>query len=124
CKGRAVTQLHNNIHYLKNFTIHKSHAPELHNAEVAKFSSEIKRQAQETRDKPSKIIQENIINIPEAIRPYLPSTNACHRKIQHVRHTGLPPQPQNIAKFDVPNNLQNTLNDKLFLVNDQLVGQS
>ncbi|CAG8797168.1 24079_t:CDS:2, partial [Dentiscutata erythropus] len=58
------------------------------------------RQAQETRDKPSKIIQENIINTPEAIRPYLPSTNACCRKIQRVRHAGLPPQLQNIAEFD------------------------
>ncbi|CAG8821659.1 7741_t:CDS:2, partial [Dentiscutata erythropus] len=65
-----------------------------------KVSSEIKHQAQETRDKPSKIIQENIINTPEAIRSYLPSTNACRRKIQRVRHAGLPPQPQNIAKFD------------------------
>ncbi|CAG8809106.1 23935_t:CDS:1 [Dentiscutata erythropus] len=88
CKGRAVTQLYNNIYYLKQFTIHEFHAPESHNAEVAKFSSEIKRQARET---PSKIIQENIINTPEAIRLYLSSTNACHRKIQHVRHAGLPP---------------------------------
>ena len=55
CKGRAVTNLCNNLHYLRNCVDH-NHGPQASNAGVTKITAQIKHQASETRDKPAKII--------------------------------------------------------------------
>ncbi|CAB5202397.1 unnamed protein product [Rhizophagus irregularis] len=70
-----------------------NHAPQASDAGVAKLTAQIKRQASETKDKPTKIIQDNIISIPEEIHPYIPSPNALRRTISRVRKSEMPPQP-------------------------------
>ncbi|CAG8616487.1 8196_t:CDS:2, partial [Racocetra persica] len=79
-------------------------------AEVAKVVHQVKQQARVTKDKPAKIIQDAVISTPEKIGSYLPSINAWRKKIHCVRNTGLPPQPQNITEFSIPQSLQITLN--------------
>ncbi|POG75212.1 hypothetical protein GLOIN_2v1770416, partial [Rhizophagus irregularis DAOM 181602=DAOM 197198] len=122
CKGRAVTTLCNNLHYLRSCTDH-NHAPQASDAGVAKLTAQIKRQASETRDKPAKIIQDNIISIPEEIHPYIPSPNALRRTISRVRKSEMPPQPQNITEINIPESLCHTLHGNIFLVKDYMVGQ-
>ncbi|CAG8524215.1 3400_t:CDS:2 [Dentiscutata heterogama] len=123
CTGRAVTQLRNNKHYLKSFSKHK-HAPQAHKPEVAKVVHQIKQQAKVSRDKPVKIIQDNIISTPEEVRPYLPSVNSLCKTINRVRQSKLPPQPRNIMELNLPESLRLTLNGNPFLIKDQLVGQN
>ncbi|CAG8801051.1 1773_t:CDS:2, partial [Dentiscutata erythropus] len=86
------------------------HAPEAYRAEVAKINHQIKNQAWETRDKPVKIVQDNLIN-------------ACRRKIHRVKQGNSLPQPQDITVFSIPEFLQVTLNSNFFLISDQLVNQ-
>ena len=112
----------NDSHYLQNFVEH-NHGSQASNAEVAKITAHIKRQASETRDKPAKIIQDNVISMSEEVRPYIPSLNALRRTISHVRRLELPPQPQNITEVDIPESLCLTLNGSPFLVKDYMVGQ-
>ena len=60
CKGRAITNLYNDLHYLQTCVNH-NHAPQASNAGVAKVTAQMKRQASKTRDKPAKIIQDNVL---------------------------------------------------------------
>ncbi|CAI2180436.1 7190_t:CDS:2 [Funneliformis geosporum] len=85
------------MHYLRSCVDH-NHGPQASNAEVAKITAQIKRQAFETRDKPAKIIQDNIISMPKEIHLYIPSVNALRRTIRRVRRLEMPPQPQNISE--------------------------
>ena len=84
CKGRAATNLCNGLHYLRNCVEH-NHRPQASDAGIAKFSAQIKNQASETRDKPAKIIQSNIVSMLEEIHPYLPSINTLRRTITCTR---------------------------------------
>src|SRR5437660_1659561 len=86
CKGRATTNFSNGLHYLKNFKDH-NHSPQASSGDVAKAVARIKRQAHETRDRPVQIIQNNIVNLPEEISPYMPSQNALQMRIKRVRRT-------------------------------------
>ncbi|CAG8737045.1 13899_t:CDS:1, partial [Funneliformis caledonium] len=46
------------------------------NTEIVKITTQTKHFAFEIRDKPAKIIQNNIISIPEEIHPYISLINA------------------------------------------------
>lgn len=52
----------------------------------------------------------------------MPSTNALRTTIKRVRRAELPPQPQKIGEFNVPNPLCLTLNGDPFLVKNLMVG--
>lgn len=122
CKGHAVTNLCNDLHYFQSCVEH-NHTPQASDARIIKTIAQIKRQASETRDNPAKIIQDNIINMPEEIHPYIPSTNALRRTISCVRRSEIPPQPQNITEVNIPESLQLTLHGNIFLIKDHMVGQ-
>ncbi|CAG8563058.1 6107_t:CDS:2, partial [Cetraspora pellucida] len=66
-----------------------NHAPELYKAEVAKVKNQIKKQAKETRDKPIKIVQDNVESSP---------------------------QPQSIVELNMPESLKFTLSGNLFFI--------
>jgi hypothetical protein len=119
CKGRATTILNNGFHYLKKFCNH-NHSPQASSADVAKAIAEIKKQAGETREKPTLIIQNNMINISEEVHPYMPSHNALRKKIIRVRKIEIPPEPQSIAEVNIPDSLCMTLNGEFFLVRDYI----
>ncbi|CAG8526272.1 8557_t:CDS:2, partial [Scutellospora calospora] len=119
CKGRAVTKLVKNEHKLHKFTGH-DHGPEASKPEVAKAIHKIKQQARDTRDKLAKIVQESIISTPEEICPYLPSLSALRQTIYRVRQSELSSQTQDILELDIPESLQYTLNNNLFLIGDQI----
>ncbi|CAG8822402.1 16858_t:CDS:1 [Racocetra persica] len=104
CLGHAITYLYNNTHYLQKASEH-NHAPELYKAEVAKVKNQIKKQAKETRDKPIKIVQDNVINTLEEFRPYLSSLNTLRKTINHVRQVESSPQPQSIVELNMPESL-------------------
>ena len=44
-------------------------------------------------------------NIPEEIRPYMPSRNALRRKITQVRKMEMSLELQSIAEINIPNSL-------------------
>ncbi|CAG8793565.1 25857_t:CDS:2, partial [Dentiscutata erythropus] len=87
--------------------------------EICEVIHQKKEQAKETRDKPIKIVQDNIINTPEEFRPYIPLLNTLHRTINHVHQVDLLPQLQHITELNVPESLRSTLNGNLFLIKDQ-----
>jgi hypothetical protein len=122
CKGRVTTILSNDSHYLKSFIDH-DHTPQASDANVAKAVFDIKKRASETREKPIQIIQNNMINIPQETRPYMPSRDALRRKIARVRKVETLPEPQSITELNIPNSLCVTLNEEPFLVKDHMVGQ-
>ena len=122
CKGRATTKFTNGLHYLEKSTDH-NHSPQASSGDVAKAVARIKRQAQETRDRPVQIIQNNIVNLSEKITPYMPSQNALRMRIKHIRRAEMPPEPQNINEIDIPTSLKTTLNGNLFLIKDLIVDQ-
>jgi hypothetical protein len=122
CKGRAVTTLKNGIHYLKSSSGHDIHAPQASRPQVIKAVAEIKKRARETREAPTQIIQDNMINIARDVRPHMPSLNALRQAITRVRKTGLP-QPQSASDINIPASLCNTLKGDLFLIKDHKVEQ-
>jgi hypothetical protein len=122
CKGRATTILNNGLHYLTKFVNH-DHSPQASGANIAKAIAGIKRRANETREKPVQIIQNNMINISKEICPYMPSRDALRKRITRVRKAEIPPEPQSIAEVNIPESLRITLNGEPFLVKDHIIDQ-
>jgi hypothetical protein len=113
--------LNNGSHYLKKVVNH-NHTPQASSANnVAKAIAGFKRRVSETREKPVQIIQNNMANIPEEIRPYMLSRNALRRKIARVRKVETPSEPQSIAEVNIPDSFRITLNGDLFLVKDHVI---
>ncbi|PKB96828.1 hypothetical protein RhiirA5_434181, partial [Rhizophagus irregularis] len=116
--GRAVTILENEEHVLVKSTDH-NHAPEASRVDVVKTLNEIKdTAASQTRVKPAQIIQDSIVNMPQASYSYMPNKEALRRQISRVRADNMPPQPQTLQDIDVPINLRVTINGEQFLTRD------
>ena len=69
------------------------------------------------------IIQNNIVNLPEEISPYMPSQNALRMRIKRVRRTEMPSESQNLNEINIPDSFKITLSGNLFLVKDLTVNQ-
>ncbi|CAI2179016.1 19848_t:CDS:1, partial [Funneliformis geosporum] len=88
-----------------------------------KITIQIKSQAFETKNKLAKIIQDNIISMPEEIHPYIPLINTFCKTISCLRRLEMPSQPQNISEVNISESLCFTLNSNFFLVKDHMVDQ-
>ncbi|CAB4377451.1 unnamed protein product [Rhizophagus irregularis] len=87
--------------------------------DVVKTLNEIKdTAASQTRVKPAQIIQDSIVNMPQASYSYMPNKEALRRQISRVRADNMPPQPQTLQDIDVPINLRVTINGEQFLTRD------
>ncbi|CAB4474192.1 unnamed protein product [Rhizophagus irregularis] len=108
----------NEEHVLVKSTDH-NHAPEASRVDVVKTLNEIKdTAASQTRVKPAQIIQDSIVNMPQASYSYMPNKEALRRQISRVRADNMPPQPQTLQDIDVPINLRVTINGEQFLTRD------
>ncbi|CAB4404355.1 unnamed protein product [Rhizophagus irregularis] len=96
-----------------------NHAPEASRVDVVKTLNEIKdTAASQTRVKPAQIIQDSIVDMPQASYSYMPNKEALRRQISRVRADNMPPQPQTLQDIDVPINLRVTINGEQFLTRD------
>ena len=118
CNGRAVTILENEEHVLVKSTEH-NHSPEASRVDVVNTLNRIKETAaSQTRVKPSQLIQDTIVSMPQASYPYMPNKDAMRRQISRVRTENIPPQPQTLQDINVPINLRETISCELFLTRD------
>jgi hypothetical protein len=117
CKGRAVTTLEGNNHILKKISGH-NHSPDASRVDVTQALNEIKEKASESREKPSQIIQDAIVNMPEESFSYMPSNEALRKQISRVRQKNMPSQPQSLDDIDVPTWLHTTIRGERFLAKE------
>jgi hypothetical protein len=123
CKGRAVTELIEDQHYLKKTSDH-NHAPEASRINVVKAINMLKRRAQETNDQPVQIIQDIVANSSQEIYPYFPSHGALRQSVKRIRRTNFPAEPQSIESLVIPNDMQKTLDGSDFLIKDSTIGDN
>ncbi|CAG8517757.1 9673_t:CDS:2, partial [Ambispora gerdemannii] len=119
---RIVIIFLDGLHHLQKFVDH-NHSPQASSASIVKTTAHIKKQAQETNNQPAQIIQNNIVNVPEEIHPYISSHNALHIKIKHARRTEMSPQPKTLDEINISDSLHSTLDGDLFLVRDSIIDQ-
>ncbi|CAG8664278.1 24017_t:CDS:2 [Gigaspora rosea] len=117
CKGRAITILEGQDHILKKFNIH-NHAPETSRTDVIQTLNNIRERALQTREKPSQIIQDIVINMPEESFSYMPSNEAIRKQISHARNKNMPTQPQTLENINVLDQLRTTIRGEQFLAKD------
>ncbi|CAB4418896.1 unnamed protein product [Rhizophagus irregularis] len=123
CNGRAVTILEREQHILVKSSEH-SHAPEANRVDVIRTVNMVKETAaSQTRDKPSQIIQNAVINMPQESYSYMPNREALRRQVSRVRNINMPPQPKSLQDIDVPANLCVTLGGEEFLTKDITLGE-
>ncbi|GES90026.1 hypothetical protein GLOIN_2v1770416 [Rhizophagus clarus] len=65
--------------------------------------AKVKKRARETRGNPIQIIQNNMVNASDEIRP---SRNALRRRITHVRKAETLLEPQSVAEVNIPDSLK------------------
>ncbi|CAG8481702.1 7196_t:CDS:2, partial [Gigaspora rosea] len=117
CKGRAVTTLEGQIHILKKFSEH-NHAPEPSHVDVIQALNNIKELASQTHEKPSQIIHDATIEMPEDSFYYMSNSQALHKQISHIQLRNLPSQPQTLQEIDIPIQLQTTIRGERFLARE------
>ncbi|CAG8747305.1 19245_t:CDS:2, partial [Cetraspora pellucida] len=76
----------------------------------------------ETHDLLAQIIQNNIASVDENLVSNMPSNDALHIRIKHIRSSEMPPQSQTLDEVNVPLLFQYTLKEELFLIRDSQVG--
>ncbi|CAG8809705.1 13872_t:CDS:2, partial [Dentiscutata erythropus] len=89
------------------------HSPQASSSKVAVIVERIKRQARKTHDSPAQIIQNNIASVDENLVSNIPSKDALHMRIKHIRSSEMPPQPQTLDEVDVLLPFQYTLKEEL-----------
>ncbi|CAG8833639.1 10402_t:CDS:1, partial [Racocetra persica] len=80
--------------------------------------NDIKEKAPYTHDKPSQIIQDAIINMPEASFCYMPNNEAIRKQISRIRNKELPSHPQSLEDINVLALLRTTVQRERFLVKE------
>ncbi|CAG8743867.1 8663_t:CDS:1, partial [Dentiscutata erythropus] len=83
CKGRVVTILEDQSHVLKKFSEH-NHAPEPSHADVIQALNNMREIVSQSRERPSQIIHDATINMPEDSFYYMPNNEALHKQISHI----------------------------------------
>ena len=118
CDGRAVTILESEEHVLVKSNVH-NHAPEASRVDVTRTLNIIKEAAiSQTHDKPSQIIQDTVVNMPQASYHNMPNKEALRRQISRVRNANIPPQPQSLEDINIPANLRLTISGEQFLAKE------
>lgn len=77
--------------------------------------------AKSNTNKPALIIQSTRSDVPEEIRPYLPSYEAQRKKIKRVR-VNTQTEPLSIDDLNIPKNLKFTLSHQQFLIKESSIG--
>ncbi|CAI2188352.1 10819_t:CDS:2, partial [Funneliformis geosporum] len=95
-------------HYLQKLVNH-NHSPQTTDGNVANAIAHIKKQAKETRELSVQIIQSNITTIFEKVSTYMPTQNALHARIKHVRKAEMLSESQSLDGIDIQDSLQYTL---------------
>ena len=115
CRGTATTDgLRNNLQ------IHgqHSHPPFENRVRLAVARNEMKEVARDTRDKPSQIYAQVLVNIDPDTRAILPSEEACKQTIRRQRPCALV-EPATLRELgDIPAQLQRTSLDGEFMFYD------
>ena len=96
-----------------------NHPPNQNQVQLAKVRLAMKRQATETRDKPSQILAQTVTQCEDEIKAMLPTASTCARTIRKQRPT--PVVPQHLAELgDLLQDSTLTLgpNPEPFLVHD------
>jgi hypothetical protein len=99
---------------LKKFTEH-NHASEASHMDVIQTLNDIKETASYGNDKPSQIIQNAVINMPQDFFYSMPNKEAMHKQIKCVRNKNMPSQPESLEDINVSAHLCITLNGDQFL---------
>ncbi|CAG8773879.1 7048_t:CDS:2 [Dentiscutata erythropus] len=123
CKACTITTFLNNSHYFKKSEKHE-HGPSATSGEIVQTISQIKQQARNTRDKPSKIIQNNIAVTPTNLLLYMPTKEALRMRIKRVRKNAMLPEPKTLEEIKIPITLRYTLSDESFLIEDSEYNQT
>ncbi|CAG8585129.1 6617_t:CDS:2, partial [Dentiscutata erythropus] len=105
CKVRAVTILEGQSHVLKKFSKH-NHAPEPSHADVIQALNNMREIVSQSRERPSQIIYDITINMPEDSFYYMPNNEALRKQISSLQ------------EIDVPNQLQVTMRGEQFLARE------
>ncbi|CAG8662727.1 6134_t:CDS:1, partial [Dentiscutata heterogama] len=85
---------------------------------VIQTLNNIRERASQTREKPSQIIQDIVINMPEESFSYMPSNEAIRKQISRTRNRNMPTQPQTLENINVPDQLRTTIRGEQFLAKD------
>ena len=124
CGATASTVLVGTEHHLRKHGEH-NHAAEASKQIVLHTLGKIKESARQSHDHPSQIIQNTLSQMPQSCRPSMPSREALRKRIKRVRREELPPEPQSIDEFIVPEIFKNTLSgEENFLLRDSTVGNN
>ncbi|CAG8699898.1 19798_t:CDS:2 [Rhizophagus irregularis] len=68
--------------------------------------------------KPSQIIQDFIISMPQASYLYMPNKRVLRKQISRIRTENMTPQPQSLQNVDVLTNLHVTISEEPFLIKE------
>ncbi|CAG8686744.1 2834_t:CDS:2, partial [Dentiscutata heterogama] len=105
CKGKAVTILEGQSHVLKKFNEH-NYTPEPSYADVIQALNNMREIASQSCERPSQIIHDITINMPEDSFYNMPNNKALCKQISRIRLKNIPTQPQALQEIDISNHLQ------------------
>lgn len=119
CRARAVTLGDGAEVEVTKFSSHE-HPPDQEQCQADQVMERMKRKAEdEPAAGPSKIIRDELRDVPAAVISRLPDRQNIKKVVRRVRRVALPPNPRRIEELgELPDRFRNTLQGERFLISD------